>query len=190
MRDLRLAVVVLLIACAPAWGASIGLFSTPDYTSNCLDLPEAPSSATFYIVAVGPFVDVCGGVAAAEFRVEGLPAEWLAVSTPTPLANTNLGNPFGAGAAIAFPSGQLGDHILLYTVSLIRVPPTAGAELHVTAHTRPWPDFTCPRVVGGDCPVDPNAACTDGGTLYVNLPENCLVGVSPTTWSKLKGLYE
>jgi len=192
MAKAGLLVVGLLLVGEQAWGASIALFSTPDYSSNCLELPVEATSATIYIVARGPFTELCGDLVAAEFGVDGLPMGWAALSTPSPLSNVSIGDPFAAGAIIAFPVTQPDNHVLLYTVTLTRVPPVMDALLQVRAHAQPpQPDVpNCPFVSGDGCPVDPDLACVDGEALLVTSPGQCVVGVKQETWSGVRALYD
>ena len=117
---------------AAAGNGLIGIFT---------DLTATQTSATFaigvprtlYIVARLEG-ETASGIAGAEFRVDGLPAGWMAYVTPAPEANVTLGDPFqitgvGHRANIAFPYCVLGTNecVLLYTVIVVatsEVPPT------------------------------------------------------------------
>jgi len=191
MARTGLVVVSLLLACGQAWGGSIDLFSTPDYNSTCLELPVEAVSGTIYIVASGPFADLCGDLIGAEFGVDGLPSGWVTSSTPSLLASVSIGDPFAAGANISFPVSPPESHVLLYTVTLFRVPPIRDALLRVRAHADPpGLNANCPFVVGQNSPCDPDLACVDGGELLVTTPGQCVVGVARETWSVVKALYQ
>jgi hypothetical protein len=192
MRHFGLLVTMLLLACAPAWGASIDLFSTSDFSSCNLATPTG--YGTFYVVAVDADESICcgPGLAYVAFSLRGLPTGWTTIVTPTPEANTVIGNPFGTGAIVAFPTWQFGHYILLYTITIVPASYLASATLTVGATNQPlpWSNIYCPyRGTNSDCPCDPNAACVDGGLLYINEPGECTVGVAPATWSQVKELY-
>ena len=193
MKSMKLIAALLVIWACQAWGASIGLFADPGCSSCNLDIPAPPGVGTLYISVVSASISppACG-VTGAEFRVAGLPTGWVAWSTPSPLASLALGDPFSPGGAyLALNSTQTSDCVLLYTVVLW--PASAGEEavLRVLAHNPPSNPFlgTCPALSGGDCPTG-WAACVAGGTLYVNSSTTCTVGVEPSTWSRVKVLYE
>src|SRR5262245_34468285 len=104
MKAAVLAAVFLGLATSASFGARIGLFSAADYSSCNLSLPTG--SGTFYIVAVDADSTVCcaPGLAGAAFSIRGLPAGWTTTVTPAPQAIAAVGDPFAAGAHIAFSS--------------------------------------------------------------------------------------
>jgi hypothetical protein len=65
----------------------------------------------------------------------------------------------------------------------------SGVRLTVTAHCLPsFPQYVCPTITP-DC-FEPWPVCVDGGTLFINSSETCIVGVAPTLWSQVKRLYD
>lgn len=172
--------------------ASIALFADPEYSSCNLNIPAPPAIGTLYIVAAdcADIPGYCPAFTGAEFRVVGLPAGWFVFSTPSPQASVAIGDPFGAGANIAFGDYLLSDRVLLYTCTVWPAAPGAQATLQVTAHSAPaHPIYVCPLAIVGDCPADPRA-CVGGGTLFVNQPRSCTVAVRDATWSMVKRLYD
>jgi hypothetical protein len=181
----------LLTLANASFASSIGLFGDPEYTSCNLNLPAPPGVGTLYIVAIdcADIRGACPFFIGAEFRVEGLPAGWVMLSSPSPAAIVAIGDPFGAGANIAFPEYLTSNSVLLYTVTVW--PAAAGAEatLQVVSHSTPSDPFLiCPVAYVGDCP-GPVRACVGGGALFVNQPEPCTVAASQATWSDVKRLY-
>jgi hypothetical protein len=173
-----------------AHAASIGLFSSADCSSCNLVIPSNQASGTLYICTAGASsAPGSYGLVGAEFRVDGLPPGWLAESVRAPGANISIGNPFGNGANIAFPSVQTGECILLYTVTVFPGQPGATATLRVKAHSTPsHPKYNCPMLVYAD--FEYIRVCVPGGALLINSDVTCAVGVSNETWSRMKRLYE
>ena len=176
-----------------SWSASIGLFATPDYSSCNLTIHPG-GTGTFYVVAMdatGPIL--CGpGLGGVHLRIAGLPAGWTAAAEPSPASTSSAGDPFGVYSALGFDPPQMGDLILLYTVTLARDGSDSSALLQVTVTNDAIGDsYGCPLRSGpGDCLADFDVACVDGGTLYVNMPGDCVVAVQTGTWSLVKRLYE
>jgi hypothetical protein len=157
-----------------------------------LQIPPS-GSGTFYVrlLTAGFDWEPPATFLGAEFKIEGLPVGWSAIVVPSPESAGTSGDPLGPiGADVALPNDVTGDCILLYSVTLI--PPTSGAsaELHVTQRTpSTLLEAQCPFVIGPDrCEFC--WACVDGGILYVNIPGDCQIGVEPSTWSRVKTLYE
>jgi hypothetical protein len=188
---IRWAVLALALPCS-GLAASIELIA-PDQTCH-LDISAAHPVGMFSIVAVGGAeATCCAGFTGAEFRVEGLPGDWQAITLANPSAAVVLGHPFGDGVNIAFATASMEPSVVLLSGSLIYLgvgepPPTV---LRVLAKNPPSsPEFPCPAVTGGDCLCDYAIACVTGGLLYINGAGNCLVGVEPSTWSGVKQLYQ
>ena len=182
---------VLLVTIASAsFASSIGLFADLANTSCNLNIPAQPGVGTFYIAAIDCANIGCPGFTAAEFRVGGLPAGWVASSSPSPAAGVAIGDPLGAGANIGFYEVLMSNSVLLYTVTIWPVVAGAEATLRVTAHSTPSnPNYVCPRVRVGDCPATVYF-CVGGGTMFINQPEACTVAITQATWSVVKGLYQ
>jgi hypothetical protein len=124
--------------------------------SSCY-MPTIPpgGSGTAYIFAVLGGA-VSNGITGAEFSILGMPPEMMVSVTPAPASNISIGNPFGNGCNIAFPSCQTGTNgkLLLYTVHLTA--PPAGVPhyvLQVEGHQIPsYPNYPCPLVTKCDGP--------------------------------------
>ena len=175
----------------PARGASIELVAS-DQTCH-LDLSSANPTGTFTIVAVrAAEATCCPGFTGAEFGVEGLSTDWLAIATPNPNAVVVIGSPIGNGVNIAFATDIMDPSVQLFSVSITYL--SAGepqpAVLRVVAKDPPSnQDWTCPLVTGGGgCPCWA-MACATGGSLYINSTGDCLVGVQRGAWSSIKGLF-
>jgi hypothetical protein len=185
--------LVVLLA-HPLWAhdqASIELLA-PDLSCNLIITPENPTGSFSIVVVGGATATCCPGFTGAEFRVIGLNGDWLVLATPNPSATVMIGNPLRDGTNIAFSHSLMDPSVLLFSVSLAYIgagdPP--ASVLQVVAHRTPsnplWP---CPKVVGGGgCPCWA-FACATGGFLYINGDGDCLVGVTPLTWSGVKALY-
>jgi hypothetical protein len=170
-----------------AEASSIGVYFDQQATTFCAEQHPVTQGTAYILAALygNPFVF---GIVGAEFRVDGMPASWSATVVPRPGATT-LGNPLTGGCNIAFPC-QMSPIVLLYTVHY-----TVLSELtvHLSVHAHSSPSnltFTCPILYcacdqPGEC-----VACVPGGTAAINDPSFCLVGVAPSTWSRVKSLYE
>ncbi|MFQ5600135.1 MAG: hypothetical protein ACE5G2_06235 [Candidatus Krumholzibacteriia bacterium] len=185
---LRVIVTLLTVAVAAgsASGQSIGLFSDPGCAScNLATTPGIP--ATLWIgMATGGSVS---GIKGAEFRVDGLPAGWLTISTPNPAANLALGDPFAGGCNIAFPECQVGACINLYTVTVIPFSSDVDVVCVVDKHSSPSnPNFLCALVNLCDAPLF-TKVCVGAGSMFINSQADCTVAVEETTWSSVKSLY-
>jgi hypothetical protein len=187
MARTRVAIALLLVS-ARAEGASIGLFASPDCSSCNLNL--AGSSGVLYICASGPSsYPGPAGLIGAEFRVDGLPPGWTAQSTRAPASTLSIGDPFGNGTNIAFPSWQSGPCTLLFSVAVVTPQVGASATLQVERHNTPSnPFYSCPWLMYDD--FEPVRVCVPGGALFVNLETPCMVGLQPAAWSRIKTLYQ
>ncbi len=173
-----------------ASAASIQMVA-PDGTCR-LDISTANPWGTFSVIAAD-LQSFCGNcLEGAELRIVGLSSDWAATITPSPQANTVLGDPLGAGANIAFPACQSQSEVLLYSISIHYLlggvpPPTT---LQVVAHTTPsHPDYLCPLIVGEYGPVFCRE-CVAGGVLFINQASDCTVALKPATWSTVKAMYD
>lgn len=187
----RTAVVIFLLGLSPcvrAQAASIGLFASPDCSSCNLSL--AGTSGVMYICASGPSAfPAADGFVGAEFRVDGLPAGWTAQSTRAPGSALSVGDPFGNGTNIAFPSSQSGPCTLLFTVTVSAPQAGASAALQIKRHNSPsQPSFACPWLMYEN--FEPVRVCVPGGALFINPETPCTVGVQISAWSRVKALYQ
>lgn len=184
-------ILAVLLACMPvtfARAASIGLFADPD-CSTCRMTLAAGEIGTFYIAAQ-PLELQPSRPDGAEFRVVGLPDGWHTVSVqPSPAAAIVIGDPLGGGTNIAFPTGQPGPCVNLFTVQVFASNAASEVQLRVVQHSTPSnPLFQCPVMVMDWIPF--TKICVDGGSLLVNSVQNCSVSVTSTTWSMLRRLYD
>jgi hypothetical protein len=135
-----IALVASLVLAAPPAGAGsdgrIGVYA--DLTATQTQVTFSIGVArTLYVVATldGQTAD---GVTGAEFRITGLPADWLVFATPNPAANIVLGNPFREQggvhrANLAFQSCQSNAErrVLLYTALVVAQSTVPPGELRV-----------------------------------------------------------
>lgn len=184
MRVILIWVCMLLLpACVEA--ASIGIFSTPDCTSCKLGV-GAGEQATFYVNArPEPFDPITG----AEFRIVGLPREWVVQSlTPNPEIYIRVGNPLRDGTNISFAKSQPGNCVNLFTIQVLATGFRSDVVLRIGPHATPTSrNHQCPVIVF-DCNCFP-VVCAGGGQLLVNSSRDCSVGVQPTTWERVRRLY-
>ena len=129
---------------------------------------------TLYIVATleGQSAD---GMTAAEFRVTGMPDDWLVFTTPNPAANVVLGDPFRRQgdihrAILAFPGCQAQDgRVLLYTAVVIATSKVTPQMLLVTAADPPTnPAFAVPLLTRCD-PPEFTKVPVDGGGFQISV---------------------
>ena len=130
-----------------------------------------------------------GHLVGAEFRVVGLPADWLHVSTPSEFAGLAVGDPLDLGCNIGFQTPQFGNCIPFYRVSILATSEVQDVELSVVRHAIPSnPNFAeCPNVTYS-CPPC-SKFCALGGSLSINSSDDCTVGVDANSWSAVKSLY-
>lgn len=184
-----LVAVVALVSTSSA--ATFALFSTQGYDSCNLEIPSG-GSGTFYVVATNctdPILTCPAGLTGTALRIDGLPLGWNTVVTPTSAASAAIGDPFGTNGNVSFGMTQYASSILLYTVTVTPPSPGASAVLRVVPPSPQMWDFDCPLRMGADCPIFPNAACVNGGVLYINTPGDCVIDVTPSSWSQVKELY-
>lgn len=222
---LLLAVALLVASFSTSFAQTngyIGVFGDAAGTQCCFE--PGIGSTTIYIIAVLGGT-TSGGISGAEFRVEiptKNPATQFIIPTPNPANAAALGTPFevaddpnddtnnGGGANIAFATAQgsqAGDHVLLYTVTLI-----GFTDLDMVVKSKVTPA----NLVDGDCPIlflfDPpdftkvcitktNAELGEQAIAFrsylrssaSNCPTNGVtcgpVAVAKSTWSGMKELY-
>jgi hypothetical protein len=192
MKTTRLAMALLLALAPTAWGAAVGVYSTPDGSSCNLTLPIYTPGVVYTCftgTSTAPvFREV--GMAAVEFRVP-LPPGWIAVSQPSPAAHDSDGDPFGEGAFISFLEGQTGDCILLYTTTIFATTDPTDVVLQVTGPKAPHhPEHECAYAWPMDPPLFGGHGCVGGGSLFINSQRECNVATDPMTWSRVKRLFE
>jgi hypothetical protein len=112
---------------------------------------------------------------------------------PAPELSAWFGEPFGTGAAVAYPLPRTDTCVGMLAVTLTAPPgPAAEFTLQVEAAVPPFGWKDCPgfSVWCGDACDYWDLLCTGGGALFVNSPRTCTVGVQPGTWSGVKQLFE
>jgi hypothetical protein len=186
LRAIALALAITLAAGA-ASAASIGIFFDTAGT-DCDYTVGMYQPINFYVMAVlgGASAD---GITGAEFRVLNWPGSWFANIAANPAANTVLGNLWN-GTNIAFPACQpgAGGLVLLYSVAGLATSVVGETYLTVAQHFSPSsPQFPCPLFTLCDVPVY-TKVCVSGGVAIVN-GRQCVIGVAPSSWSHVKGLY-
>lgn len=172
-----------------AHGLSIGLFADPNCNSCNLNIPQSGTGVAYVAAVLEPGHYICN-VGMAEFRVEGMPVGWTVAATPSASANVVIGDPMTQGVVMAFFSPPSGSCVVLYSLLLTPLGVADMATLRVTQHVTPTnPAQACPRLNSNGCFPD-HPVCVEGGTMFVNSPVPCTVGVALSTWSTVKGLYE
>jgi hypothetical protein len=152
------------------------------------DLTATQTTATFAVgVPRTLFIvarlegETAAGASGAEFRIDGLPADWFVYVTPNPTASVVLGHPFRESggvrrANIAFPwcAAVTDGRVLLYTVVVV---PTTAVEPHIL-HVEPGdpptnPAFQTPVLLRCDHPnYTPVAAEGDSFFIAVRAPHD------------------
>jgi hypothetical protein len=198
--------LMLVLAPGAASAGSIGIYSEPDCSSCNLTIGAGVGFDTLYVRMSTTDMDYgigWDGLTVA-FRIEGLPAGWFLHQLEGPDASFILGNPFDPdgvvlGMSTCCDEGDLLDNIEcfpLYTFVLGPATLGAPAQLHVSppagpyADPGPWCSYLpeCPYF--RYYPFELYCECAVPGTLYVNTPGDCFVGIQPTTWSQVKRRYE
>lgn len=190
-RRMRLLVALAVaLTASSATAQNIGIFFDPS-GAQCSGPVVQGTSTRLYILAVtgGP---ASGGIVVGEFRVVGLPAGWLVNAVPNPLANIQIGDPFGpVGTDLAFPVCQTGPVVLLFTVDLVATTSVTDHYLRIAQRNPPTNQtFHCPVVVLCDSPTF-TSVCSTGGEAILNpTGPGCTVAAVPTSWTQVKGLYD
>src|SRR2546426_8730116 len=164
---------------------AIGLFFDADCSTCSATIPPGQQKP-LYIGALRGGASAQYGLTGAEFRVVGLPPEWIVTCTPNPSSVTVLGDPFGAGADMGF-FPLAGTCVGLFTCS-ITATTDAVVYLRVTAHSRPHPVCPSSPAILCDCAPAITIVCASGGEAVIN-GGACTVGVQTKTWSQVRRLY-
>lgn len=188
MRSFAVAIALgVLLGAHTASAAGIYVVDMPDGSgSACVDL-EAPKPYAFSLYVVADTGNLpLGGLVGAEFSLQGL-EELFGVPPDGVLvwvAEANLpvsvvvGDPFGAGTHIVFPTCQSG-WVLLFTLHMIAYDHTGLRELHVTAHQQPSnPLFDCPVLDLCDAPVY-TRQCVPASVTYFDVPKVAPAATDP-----------
>jgi hypothetical protein len=161
----------------------LGLFADTTCSSCSVTIPVG-ESRDIYVASDAP-----EPILGAEFRILGLPTTWQYVVVPAPGATLVLGDPFVAGANIAFSVGFPTGCAVLYRITVFAATSAENVVLQVVQRNPPSnPQFQCPRLYP-DCGPCFVVLCAVGGQMQINGGEACTVGVSRQTWSAAKRLY-
>lgn len=195
MNRAVIAIALLLGAGRAAAEPRIRIYADPECASTTLPVMVPPGP---YIVYAMASLDTLAGINGAEFRIQGLPAGWLAIATPNPAATIVLGDPFGTpGADIVFATCQTARCVLLYQIALLPAPSQSQPVLEVHANAPPTnPNFSCPLLVRCDDPYFTQVCVRSDGTGSGGGNGNCgpccgcpPVAVQPVAWTRVKKLY-
>jgi hypothetical protein len=179
-----IALALALQLSPPCYGQSIDIFFDAAGTDCDATVPQPFSTGTIYVMARlgGPFAD---GITGAEFRITGAPTTWFY----TQLCPCGEGNVLREGVRLG--SAVCQSTALVPLLSINYMAPTVPSEvyLRVEKHTTPSnPAFQCPVLVRCDAPAF-TLGCVAGGQAIINGPP-CTVGAQPSSWSRLKLLFE
>ena len=148
---------------------------------------------TIYILAKHNGLTDCG-VAAAEFRISGIPSSWRVYPVPNPAA-LNVGNPFADGVVVAFPTCQRRENgpVVLYTVGVVASELENDLQFTVEKRNPPGnPMFQCPELNLCDMPMF-TKICVEGRPCHVNAtsPRTCDsdLPVQPMSWGAVKEIF-
>ena len=148
---------------------------------------------TIYILAKHNGLTDCG-VAAAEFRISGIPPSWSVYPVPNPAA-LNVGNPFADGVVVAFPTCQRPENgpVVLYTVLVVASELETDLQFTVEKRNPPGnPMFQCPLFNLCDTPMF-TKICVEGLPCHVNATSPRICGsplpVQPMSWGAVKEIF-
>ena len=204
---LHLAAACCLVSLVHAQESTIGV-----YLDDAGTLCDGTSTGGITVGSVWVNLSgaAAGGITGAEFRVDNSMKQFTTVGVSVdPGATVVLGDPFNAdprgpatltGTNIAYATCQTGPRVRLMTFTLIENSPTSDIELTVMRHAEPSNfTFDCPLLTLCDAPAF-TKVCVGGqadsvhwrATLNANTVQaaDCAaVGVSATSWSQVKALY-
>jgi hypothetical protein len=186
MTKALLMIAALLIATTATGSPRIAIEDAKG--NSCIEVGLGGELATFEILAYhGEFPDGHNGF---EFRITGIPQDWVASVTPNPTATLVLGDPLGAGTNIGFPVCNPGENgrVSLFTVEILPTFPTT-VTLQVEAHANPSnPNFNCPNMA--NC-IGFGAYCFPPGTIGFVRSDggSCEVSVEGKTWTAVKSEF-
>jgi len=183
-------IVASLIAAAPCWGGSIGI-----YTSNgtgCQLTMHLGDQAELMVAATTSTADPAAGFFdAGEFRIDGVPEAWLRGWYQDGGYLVEDGNPYLEGLHFEERTAQRGFAPLLY-IFLWALTEEGAVEVRIVKSENPrerfglgtdcpWLHFTC----GGPC--DAAGTCVATVSFFIN--QACTTGIQSTTWTGLRSLY-
>jgi hypothetical protein len=181
--------VLFFIACIAApWSVNARDIVVRDADGHrCVDIAIGGSGEELYVM--GSYEGL-SGLPGAEFRIDGLPPEWIVSVDVGPEVTFTLGDPFLGGTNVALANCYPGSNneVLLFSV-LVNPTTVESAVLELAAHTTPSsPLFSCPLLYL--CPPADGAYCLPAGPrAVINGGETCPVSVEQATWAGVKELY-
>jgi hypothetical protein len=184
-RLILLRVVALLtMRSAPGSGQVLGIFADSSGTQCSLSASPGVVTNGYILFRRGPF----DGIQGFEFRVNGLPAGWMAFADWCPLTQLCIGDLFGPGAKHVWTACRQRDPIIIAPLAIIANSEEGNVVLTVEGRLPPTdPLRSCPLVVLCDAPAY-TAVCVDVQAGIINGP--CSVSVSSGTWTQIKRLYQ
>lgn len=165
-------------------------FDLEGQTCSGTIVPFVVSSA--YVLCKLSGITSCG-ITGAEFRVDGMPSEWI-VQTVAIGPNIVVGNPLGLGVNAAFGvcTGAATGIAPILRFDMFTLTPAADVVLSVQPHQNP-PNPLWPFVLVTLCDNGYSKVRVDGGAGYINptgpVPCDAPIAVHRTQWGALKGLY-
>jgi hypothetical protein len=172
----------------PLEGGSLELSFEP-LSISCEGPAEANVPFRLYVIGRLDGATRCG-VAGGEFRIVGIPPEWIAAAQPVPNTVT-LGNPLQEGVTFGTPCAWRPNGLVtLYELLLIPSSEDPDRVIQVTRHLYPRnPHFACPVMCSCDYPVC-NMYCVDSGFAVLNPRSlNCRTSIVSNSWTGIKQLY-
>jgi len=176
---------LLTVLCAAGAHGQAGNLWITDASGNTCIATSPGTPTTVFVRATFSVQDIAG----MEFRIAGLPSDWIVSVTPGPLVFFHLGDVFSNGANLATETCGLGE-ALLYEVRIVPMN-SDPATLSVLAHMFPGnPQAPCPRLVLGCGPID-GWVCVEAGARAILSGEgDCEISVTNQSWTTVKKLYE
>ena len=178
----------LLGGTAVANDGSIGVFFDAG-CATCSQTATLGTPFTMYVNATSAG-RTSHGILGAQFRIDGMPADWFRYITPNPHVSLMRGDPFGGfGCVTAFDSCVVSSQGCLNLFTVFVLPTSARENVRLEVHKDvsiwepPWDlplVYLCGPVLWS---VNVNA-----GTAILNGPP-CTVSATPTAWSRVKALY-
>jgi hypothetical protein len=179
---LRVCALLALLCCMPSQARGQAIFFEP--CQNFIPLFQ-PETLHLWVCVEG---QIATGITSAQFRIDGLPQDWIATaSAKPPYALT--GNLFGTGATISLNGCAQG--MLWLEIGTIEVTPTTSAQdvLLSATSVEPGlpPPLDCPLVTLCDDPAFTKVCCGGYGA-WIN-GGSCPLAVETSNWAQVKGLY-
>ena len=186
----RAIVSIAALTCALASSPAQAQFVATIFISPCqAEMPQfTTSTLRVWVCMEGP---IAAGLMGAEFRVNGVPSNWITTVHPNPAAVVFDGNVLGDGVRIVFPACQpgIGQYLELCAIDITPTDVREDVMVAVAATIPPSdPTFPCPFVT--QCDETLTKFCVAGFGAWIN-PRSfgCPLAVANRTWGRVKGLY-